>query len=55
MTEKNKAAVALGRRRWAKLNAEERKALARAGGLAAWAGMTPQERSAEMRRRRRRV
>jgi hypothetical protein len=54
---KNKAAQALGRRRWAGSTAAERKAFstqgASLGGSTAWAGMSAKERSAEMKRRAR--
>lgn len=43
----------LGRRSMAKLTAEERKALAGKGGRSTWARMTPEQRSAEMKRRAR--
>jgi hypothetical protein len=47
---KNAAAVALGKRRARTMTSEERAA----GGRAAWANLTDEERSAEMRRRAKR-
>jgi len=44
-------ARALARRRWAGSSAEERAKFASSGGRSAWASMTAQQRSAEMKRR----
>jgi hypothetical protein len=43
--------AAMGRRRWANVAEEDRQKITGAGGRSAWASMTPEERSAEMRRR----
>jgi hypothetical protein len=45
--------AALGRRRTAKLSKEGRQELAAMGGRASWAGMGPNERVVEMKRRAR--
>lgn len=45
-------ARALGKRRWAGVSEEERKAVSGSGGRAAWASMSAEERSIEMKRRR---
>jgi hypothetical protein len=47
------AMTALARRRAAKLTPNQRKQIAAAGGKSSWAGMTPEQRSAEMKRRAR--
>lgn len=49
--KKDPGAVALGRKRIKKLSGPERKELASKGGSAAWAKLSPEERSAEMKRR----
>jgi hypothetical protein len=46
-------AAALGRRRWAGVDEEERTESMAALAKGRWANMTPEERSAEMKRRRR--
>jgi hypothetical protein len=43
--------AAMARRRWEDVSEEERRQVTAAGGRTAWASMTPEERSAEMRRR----
>lgn len=43
--------AAMARRRWEGLDDEERSRIARAGGRTAWSRLTPEERSAEMKRR----
>jgi hypothetical protein len=50
---KNPAAAALGRQRMKKLSAPEIKELGSKGGKSAWAGLGPEARSAEMKRRAR--
>lgn len=47
------AAIEMNRLRWAGVPAAERTRQARAAALALWAGMSAEERSAEMRRRAR--
>jgi hypothetical protein len=44
-------ARALGSRRWKGTTAEERAAITGSGGRTAWAGVSPEERTAEMKRR----
>jgi hypothetical protein len=54
---KNRAAVALARKRWVGVSKADRSAITAVagalGGLKAWADLSAEERSAEMRRRRR--
>jgi hypothetical protein len=49
--KKDPAAVAMGLKRSKKLSAAQRKEVAAKGGAAAWANLTPEERSVEMKRR----
>jgi hypothetical protein len=40
-----------GRKRWKGVKKDEHRAISSKGGQSAWASMTPEERSAEMKRR----
>ena len=57
MPKKPMTAADMARKRWEGTTAKERSVLmtdaGAKGGTAAWANMTPEERSAEMKRRRR--